>query len=230
MGLVSLTAHVAGTILTAAALNNNFNAIVNQVNGNLETINVAALAITSAKIATGAVTGVKIAMGSDAQGDILYHNGTNYARLGAGTSGQYLKTQGAGANPAWATLAAGTQTEMEAASSNTVFATPGNVNWHPGVAKAWVNFNGTGTPAVLASHNVDSSITDHGTGEYTISFTTDFSSANYAYAGIATLAGEMAILTSQTASAAGSKRIYVRHIDGSAKDPTEASLIAFGDQ
>jgi hypothetical protein len=40
-------------------------------------------------------------MGSDAQGDILYYNGSQYARLGAGTSGQYLKTQGAGANPVW---------------------------------------------------------------------------------------------------------------------------------
>jgi len=104
MGLVTLTAHVSGTILTAAALNSNFNAIVNQVNGNLEAANIAALAITGAKIASGAVSGPKIAMGSDAQGDILYHNGTNYARLAAGNSGEVLKTQGAGANPAYATV------------------------------------------------------------------------------------------------------------------------------
>jgi len=36
------------------------------------------------------------------QGDILYRNGSANARLGAGTSGYFLKTQGAGANPAWA--------------------------------------------------------------------------------------------------------------------------------
>ncbi len=37
------------------------------------------------------------------QGDILYSNGSNsLAKLGAGTSGQFLKTQGSGANPAWA--------------------------------------------------------------------------------------------------------------------------------
>jgi len=35
------------------------------------------------------------------QGDILYHDGTSWAKLGAGTSGYLLKTQGAGANPAW---------------------------------------------------------------------------------------------------------------------------------
>jgi len=35
------------------------------------------------------------------QGDIIYHNGTSLARLGAGTSGQALLTQGTGANPIW---------------------------------------------------------------------------------------------------------------------------------
>ncbi|MBI2101667.1 hypothetical protein HYT53_03565 [Candidatus Woesearchaeota archaeon] len=39
-----------------------------------------------------------------AQGDILYYNGTSWVVLTAGTSGQFLKTQGAGANPVWSTL------------------------------------------------------------------------------------------------------------------------------
>lgn len=39
-----------------------------------------------------------------AQGDVLYYNGTSWVRLGAGTSGQYLKTNGTGANPAWSTV------------------------------------------------------------------------------------------------------------------------------
>ncbi len=47
-----------------------------------------------------------------------------------------------------------------------------------GSAKAWVNFNGTGTPAIRASYNV-SSITDNGTGDYTINFTNAFADANY---------------------------------------------------
>lgn len=46
-------------------------------------------------------------------------------------------------------------------------------------AKAWVNFNGTGTVAIRASGNV-SSITDNGTGDYTINFTTAMADANYA--------------------------------------------------
>ena len=48
-----------------------------------------------------------------------------------------------------------------------------------GLARAWVNFNGTGTVAIRASLNV-SSITDNGTGDYTVNFTTAMPDANYA--------------------------------------------------
>lgn len=47
--------------------------------------------------------------------------------------------------------------------------------------RAWVNFNGTGTVAIRASGNV-SSITDNGTGDYTVNFTTAMPDANYAAA------------------------------------------------
>jgi hypothetical protein len=50
-----------------------------------------------------------------------------------------------------------------------------------GIAKAWVNFNGTGTVAIRASYNV-SSITDNGVGDYTVNFTTALVDANYAVA------------------------------------------------
>jgi len=46
------------------------------------------------------------------------------------------------------------------------------------MARAWVNFNGTGTVAIRASGNV-SSITDNGTGDYTLNFTTALSDANF---------------------------------------------------
>ena len=46
------------------------------------------------------------------------------------------------------------------------------------VAKAWVNFNGTGTVAIRSSYNV-SSITDNGTGDYSVVFSTAMSDANY---------------------------------------------------
>jgi len=50
--------------------------------------------------------------------------------------------------------------------------------------RAWVNFNGTGTVAIRASGNV-SSITDNGTGDYTVNFSTAMTDANYAASAIA---------------------------------------------
>ena len=41
------------------------------------------------------------------QGDIVYRNASGLARLGAGTSGQFLKTNGSGANPAWDSVVSG---------------------------------------------------------------------------------------------------------------------------
>jgi hypothetical protein len=52
-----------------------------------------------------------------------------------------------------------------------------------GAAKAWVNFNGTGTVAISAAFNV-TSITDNATGDYTINFTTPMADANYAVTGM----------------------------------------------
>jgi len=51
-----------------------------------------------------------------------------------------------------------------------------------GRAKAWVNFNGESTVAIRANFNVNS-ITDHGVGDYTVSFTTAMSDANYSING-----------------------------------------------
>ena len=48
-----------------------------------------------------------------------------------------------------------------------------------GTAKAWVNFDGTGTVAIRRAFNV-SSITDNSTGKYTVNFTTAMPDANYA--------------------------------------------------
>jgi hypothetical protein len=48
----------------------------------------------------------------------------------------------------------------------------------PGLCKAWVNFKGTGTVAIRNAFNV-SSITDRGTGQYTVNFTQAMPDANY---------------------------------------------------
>jgi hypothetical protein len=57
-------------------------------------------------------------------------------------------------------------------------------NGMTGICKAWINFNGTGTPAIRGSFNV-SSITDNGTGLYTLNFTNALPNTDYAIMGTA---------------------------------------------
>ena len=78
---------------------------------------------------------------------------------------------------------------MSTLKVNTIQNTSGGSSSTPeqieqGRAKAWVNFNGTGTIAIRDSFNV-SSITDNGTGDTTITLTNAMSNTNYAVTGAA---------------------------------------------
>lgn len=119
---------------------------------------------------------------------------------------------------------AATQTQMEAASSNAVMATPGTVNWHPGVAKAWIKCDAAG--AIAVSHNV-TSITDDGVGLVTVTIGTDFSSANYAIT--ATAFSAAAVFIAVTSQAAGAFQMTCQ-TSASATDPTAYMAVCYGDQ
>jgi hypothetical protein len=69
---------------------------------------------------------------------------------------------------------------MSTAKFNTWLNPNGTENYK---CRAWVNFNGTGTVAIRASGNV-TSITDNGTGSYTVNFTTAMPDANYSWVSI----------------------------------------------
>lgn len=77
------------------------------------------------------LTPANLVIASQAQGDILYaSSATTWARLGAGTSGQFLKTQGAAANPVWANSSATNfRSEMNVmqASTTTITVSPGQL-------------------------------------------------------------------------------------------------------
>ena len=62
-------------------------------------------------------------------------------------------------------------------------------------ATAWVRFDGTGTPSILNSHNVDS-ITDNATGNYSVNFTNALDGSTYT--AVATTAGTAASNTVDT--------------------------------
>jgi hypothetical protein len=96
--------------------------------------------------------------------------------------------------------------------------------------RAWVNFNGTGTVAIRASGNV-TSITDNGTGDYTVNFTTAMSDANYSLVGTTSsdlvaismiyINGSNTVLTTTTV------RIQVANIGTAAVDRTYVGLAVF---
>ena len=87
---------------------------------------------------------------------------------------------------------------MSTIKANTLLHSDGSTTTQPSIpaldkrmAKAWVNFNGTGTVAIRDSYNV-SSITDNGTGQYSVVFSAAMSDANYAAvtAGMSASAGD----------------------------------------
>lgn len=76
------------------------------------------------------------------------------------------------------------------------------------MVKAWVNFNGTGTVAIRDSFNV-SSITDNGTGDYTVNFASALADANYAAVATSGDAAKARLAAQVRAPATGSFGIYV---------------------
>jgi len=79
--------------------------------------------------------------------------------------------------------------------------------------RAWVNFNGTGTVAIRGSGNV-TSITDNGTGDYTVNFTNAMPDANYTLSTASNETGsapQFICLKESTAPSTGSVRIQARY-------------------
>ncbi len=96
-----VTADLADDAITEAkiAAQTITNASINP--GTIRSQEIANATITGTDIANNTIDGTKIALGGDAQGDIMYYDGTNWTRLGPGTANYVLKTAGASANPSW---------------------------------------------------------------------------------------------------------------------------------
>jgi len=101
--------------------------------------------------------------------------------------------------------------------------------------RAWVNFNGTGTPAIRASGNVQS-ITDNGVGDYTVVFENNMPDVNYSFVGsgqIDTTAADGNRLTVSARRASGNIAVgSLRIVTGGASvsttlDPTVVTVAVF---
>ena len=75
---------------------------------------------TSSGLTTNAVNGTHIALGSDAAGDIMYHNGTKYIRLAKGTAAQVLAINSGATAPEWTTAAGGVTLQQATAKAVTM--------------------------------------------------------------------------------------------------------------
>lgn len=109
---------------------------------------------------------------------------------------------------------AASQSQQETGSSTTTFVTPNVQHYHQSALKAWISFNGTGTPAVRGSYNMDGStpITDNGTGDFTLNIGTDFSGVTY-----------VASITTGRGSAGGASGLHTFQIHNNV-DPTAGAL------
>ena len=126
-------------------------------------------AVGTAKLADGAVTTIKIADLNVTTGKLADSAVTTTKIANGNVTEAKIATGAVTVDKIGA--AAVTAAKLDGAQSGTapIYA-----------ARAWVNFNGTGTVAIRASGNV-SSITDNGTGDYTVNFATPMADANYGF-------------------------------------------------
>lgn len=159
------------------------------------------------------------------------------ATTGLGVTGALSATTSiTGATAAGAMVA--TQAEQETAAAVDKLITPGRQQFHPSACKAWVRFQGA-DGAINASYNV-SSVTRNGTGDYTVLFDTDMSTANYCGVAICSGVGGVGMnpvmdITAAGADAAPSSAgqrfsTFAISTPHAAADPTRVYYAAFGDQ
>ena len=114
-------------------------------------------------------------LGSD-QGSVLYRGASTWARLGPGTNGQYLKTQGAAANPAWATvsgLPSGSEGQVLQYSSGAWAGSNSGVRCHGHVTVSVT------TPTLQSGSVNVASVTRIAGPLYRVTFTTALANATY---------------------------------------------------
>lgn len=118
-------------------------------------------------------------------------------------------------------------------ANNAVTAAKLGTNEQRQIAKAWVNFNGTGTPSIRSSYNV-SSVTKNGTGDFTVNYATALADANYSLSGMCNIGfggvvglapnGSYSSVTTKTTTQV---RVVVRDY-ANVQDPVDVSVQIFG--
>jgi hypothetical protein len=152
------------------------------------------------------------------------------ATVAVGTATHVLTSNGAGAAPTFqssSSISQATQGAIEAETNENTYIPPDLINFNPGVVKGWVAYNHSG-PAVLASRNV-TSVADNSTGDFTVTWATDFSSTSYAAFVDATNATYTWGIV-HTIAAGTTRCLTGQHSDNSLTDTANSMVLAVGDQ
>ena len=103
-------------------------------------------------------------------------------------------------------------------------------NLQQGLAKFWVNFDGTGTIAARDSFNL-SSLTDNGTGDYTATFTNAMGNANHAPQGVGqnSASTNFGLMYNPFSVATGNTQMKYVNNDANARDSAKNHVFTNGD-
>lgn len=133
------------------------------------------------------------------------------------------------------------QAEAEAGTNNTKFMTPlrtaeaiAALAGGGGPISAWIEFDGTGTPSISDDLNI-ASITDNGTGNYTLNFDTALANANYAVLGSSYGSATYGVVVqyggaSYTKTTAAVQVVVNQVVNGNAFDSPNISVAILGGQ
>jgi hypothetical protein len=132
------------------------------------------------------------------------------------------------AAPGGSSVSAATQAEQESGSSTTVYTSPARQHFHLSAAKFLVKFDASGTTNF--DYNV-TSVTDVGTGEWTVNIATDFATAHWAVSAIGDRGSDPSFVTIKDGGmGAGSVGVLMYTHAGSLLDPTGfICALGFGD-
>lgn len=157
-----------------------------QIGNNLVVANLSGVANTPIGVT---LTSLMDAVLGSVQGDLLYRNATQWTVLAPGTSGYFLATQGAAANPLWAAGNTGTVTSVSVTTANGVSGTVANPTTTPAITLSL----GAITPSSISTGGQITSTLATGTAPFVIASTTNVANLNASSLGGATFSAPGAI-------------------------------------
>ena len=189
-----------------------------------------------------AADSVGIVTGSTLAGQFTNTGTAIVARFGAGTTGEpsigFISDTNTGiynyaADNIGFTTGGTTQMVLDSTGGLIMKSSSGitptaNAAYHQSLAKGWCYWDTTG--AVYGHHNV-SSVTDNGTGDWTINWDRDFSSTAYCAISDCRVDGDYGTRVANSTTDAGVTRIYCHsNTSGTKVDPNNMYAVAFGTQ